>query len=558
MNKSDYPFLKNEMTPELVKELFRNLQNYKAEFVHLPLGSYWVHNIPGLNQVELSYLESMDQIILKMQSGDWYKYNMITMYFSEVCQIKARRFDENLSPEEYWDKYKKNIINETKSRVKNYTNKDLSDTMYQSLIGAGLFRVSLMAAFIDFFRAKNILDFSSGWGDRLIGSLSRNVESYTGCDPNNCLHKQSYPEIIKFFKENFPEIKTRINMIQSPFEQAELDPDLKVDLIFTSPPYFILEIYSDDPGQSIKNYTDLDSWYNNFLIFSIKKAWKYLIPGGHLCINITDISGRNLDKKNYHYVEKMIQDINYFPDSKYLGLISNSKFTDNEWRSPQPFWIWTKIVLDLDPGIQIQKIDKFQLISDHELIAGTKQRGIRFLEKDNNPAYQFLGGLNLSLIYHTISSKLARKPIYFKLIEGMKIPKIIFKARQWGLMFRIPDKSRLEIVPNPETNQILENLIFENLKKNGLSINKPIWFAESEILSRVFKRLFPNTDLNMVLICNKNKIIENKIKIWNSPDSCGKPAELISPFGADPLWDMKIWKIVKQSGSTGDFIWIGA
>ena len=44
-------------------------------------------------------------------------------------------------------------------------------------------------------------------------------------------------------------------------------PDYDYDLIFTSPPYFILENYTEigKEKQSITNYSELNAWLNNFL-----------------------------------------------------------------------------------------------------------------------------------------------------------------------------------------------------------------------------------------------------------------------------------------------------
>ena len=46
------------------------------------------------------------------------------------------------------------------------------------------------------------------------------------------------------------------------------------DSIFTSPPYFDVEKYSDEETQSYKRYTTIDSWNKNFLHKTIGK----LIP----------------------------------------------------------------------------------------------------------------------------------------------------------------------------------------------------------------------------------------------------------------------------------------
>jgi hypothetical protein len=68
----------------------------------------------------------------------------------------------------------------------------------------------------------------------------------------------------------------------------------KIDLVFTSPPYFNREVYSEDENQSCHKYGDsYDSWKNGFLIPTLKTAAEWLKPGGHLLWNIADLKIEN-------------------------------------------------------------------------------------------------------------------------------------------------------------------------------------------------------------------------------------------------------------------------
>jgi hypothetical protein len=82
-------------------------------------------------------------------------------------------------------------------------------------------------------------------------------------------------------------------MIHSPAEDADLGDDT-FDIVFTSPPYFDRERYSDSDTQSWKRYTRAESWLSGFMYPVVKKVWDRIRPGGHLCINIADLvqSGR--------------------------------------------------------------------------------------------------------------------------------------------------------------------------------------------------------------------------------------------------------------------------
>lgn len=107
---------------------------------------------------------------------------------------------------------------------------------------ASQFRPSTAKAVYDYFNAKNVLDFSSGWGDRLCGFMASSAESYTGIDPN----KNLFPKYHEMINEIGPRNKT-INLINDGAENVDLSSK-KFDLIFTSPPYYT---WKDTPKKTI-------------------------------------------------------------------------------------------------------------------------------------------------------------------------------------------------------------------------------------------------------------------------------------------------------------------
>ncbi len=143
-------------------------------------------------------------------------------------------------------------------------------------------------------QARNILDFCGGWGDRLVGALScQNVTSYTGIDPNTALHPK-YEAIAKRYKHN-----KKTTFICSPAEDADLEPN-QFDVIFTSPPYFDLEIYSLEDTQSSSRYKNLEDWVNDFLFKVIGKCYTWLQEDGRMILNISDFSG-------FFFCQRMIE-----------------------------------------------------------------------------------------------------------------------------------------------------------------------------------------------------------------------------------------------------------
>tara|TARA_B100001287_G_scaffold274715_1_gene280640 strand:+ start:173 stop:1399 length:1227 start_codon:yes stop_codon:yes gene_type:complete len=197
------------------------------------------------------------------------------------------------SPARQWDR--KGFTSKVRPILKVLMNLNRDRTLKSGLYSASMydclrlgrymasqFKPIVAKAIYDFFGAKRILDFSAGWGDRLVGFLASNAESYIGIDPNTKLH-EPYQQIVDFCS-----VDKETKFICSPAEDADLT-DVKVDFIFTSPPYFNTEKYSDEETQSWKRYRSLNGWLNGFLYPTLKKCWDCLEDGGRIAINITDV-----------------------------------------------------------------------------------------------------------------------------------------------------------------------------------------------------------------------------------------------------------------------------
>lgn len=327
LNKSSFPYKKYYINENTIKNSFKKLSNYKFKIVET---DYKVYSITFLDK----FLFDGKSIILEKSPSDYLDYNIISDYFQEECRMKCKRYDSDESPFDNWNNNKDKIIANAIKKYGKINVYSLRESLYQLSSECTSFRPTIMVSLIQMFRAKRILDFSAGWGDRLIGAMSQanNIEYYCGVDPNTCLHP-NYKKMIEFFGLN----KDKFNLIESPFETAKI-PKKNYDLVCTSPPYFSLETYSDEDTQSISGSDNVEDWLNNFLFFSIKKAWKLLIKGGHMVIIINDM-------KNIKFVEEMIDFIgNKIKDSKYRGVIGyGEKIENNKYKSPQPMWVWQKV-----------------------------------------------------------------------------------------------------------------------------------------------------------------------------------------------------------------------
>jgi len=170
----------------------------------------------------------------------------------------------------------------------------------------------------------NIYDPSSGWGGRILGAMSSHRKiHYIGTDPNtdNSIDELGitrYEYVANFFNEEclesnkfWSEEKNTYHIFQEGSEHIGNHPDFqqykgKLDLVFTSPPYFDREQYSDDETQSYKSYPQYNDWRDNFLKPTLENAFHSLKSDRYLLWNIADIK---IGKDKYHPLEQDSIDI---------------------------------------------------------------------------------------------------------------------------------------------------------------------------------------------------------------------------------------------------------
>jgi len=146
--------------------------------------------------------------------------------------------------------------------------------LYQSSIS--IFKPVLAMEIYNKFKPHTILDPTMGWGGRLVGACALDVPKYIGIDLNKDLEKP-YKEM----SDKLKELGTKTE-IQLMFKSA-LNVDyskLKYDMVFTSPPYYNIELYKGTEKQS------KEEWDENFYKPLFEKTYKYLENGGHYILNV--------------------------------------------------------------------------------------------------------------------------------------------------------------------------------------------------------------------------------------------------------------------------------
>jgi len=234
------------------------------------------------------------------------------------------------------------------------------------------FKPNVAKALYDYYDAKNILDFSMGWGDRLAGFYaSQNTELYVGLDPRKENHP-IYNQQAEYYNSHLTMFETqkKTEFHCSPAEEFNFDQYKDTfDIIFTSPPYFNVERYGHDDTQSWVRYKDIDGWNTQFLQKSLDSMLPTLRSGGKLCVNISDVYSPSAGKKAWAKIcDPMNEFLNKYTDMEYKGCIGmemakrpnsggagtakdTNQYTEEslqlaketkDKRFCEPVWIWEK------------------------------------------------------------------------------------------------------------------------------------------------------------------------------------------------------------------------
>jgi hypothetical protein len=238
------------------------------------------------------------------------------------------------------------------------------------------FKPNVAKVLYDYIKAKNVLDISAGWGDRLCGFFaSENGEHYVGIDPRKENHPIYENQAEFYTKHNgFFETEKRATFHCSPAEDFDFSQYQDYfDIVFSSPPYFNVERYSYDDTQSWVRYKNIDAWNKQFLHKTIENVWPSIRKGGYLAINIADVYATSKgDGRSYQEITNPMNDyIKSLGNSEYVGCLGmemakrpgsagagmiiegdEERYTDEAKNKAEeaegktfcePIWVWKKI-----------------------------------------------------------------------------------------------------------------------------------------------------------------------------------------------------------------------
>ena len=125
------------------------------------------------------------------------------------------------------------------------------------------------------FKATKVLDFTAGWGGRMLGALASGID-YIGIDTNISLR----PAYEAMMTELASHTEGKAQMIWEDCRNVDFST-LDYDFVFTSPPYCNKELY-----EHMTPFESPAKFYTDFLIPTMEKSLKHIKNNGWVCLNI--------------------------------------------------------------------------------------------------------------------------------------------------------------------------------------------------------------------------------------------------------------------------------
>lgn len=273
----------------------RRLDSFDLEVEHW-FKHFRENGFPFPNQLTLDKKVKLYQKLVEASQSKFLENNTIYgtkegislawSYFPHRYSIKSQNFK---SPVEAFndDLLLKLAIEKSRKLKKRITPASVRD-MFSVVSGTrsvSNFRPISASVLYKYFNAASIWDMSSGFGGRLLGAMSLNIDKYTGTDPST----KTYDGLCNIQKELNCLSKTNIFLYKLGSE--DYFPVLNsFDLCFTSPPYFNCEHYSEENTQSYIKYPTKEDWLNGFLKKTIENCFIGLEEKGILALNIAPVS----------------------------------------------------------------------------------------------------------------------------------------------------------------------------------------------------------------------------------------------------------------------------
>ena len=166
----------------------------------------------------------------------------------------------------------------------------------------------------------------------MLGAMTSNMRfHYTGIDPNTDTFR-GLDALGSLVNEVMGTDYEMYNTVSE-----EFDPETGAyDAAFSSPPYFNLEIYTDEPTQCMNRYTNMDAWFEHYVEPTLRMLHKGLDKDGIYAVNIADYK---IAKEEFKILDRWIE----------LSKKMNFEYQET-----------VQMMLNTRPGVGNGKMDKVQ------------------------------------------------------------------------------------------------------------------------------------------------------------------------------------------------------
>jgi len=297
----------------------------------------------NFNKVGFRDAGKIRQYIITTDPNDYFEVNLITDLFTEAARMKCHLAGQP-SPITFFrcPKLHRQLIErfllfpsiDQPIRAGKEATYLLREAFYPQVAECTQFRVTLAKFIYDYFGMKTgsdnltVYDPFAGWGDRLLGAAASSVVNrYLGTDPNPDLIS-GHSEMISFLRKM--KVVGSYSVEPIPAEEIDLKKSFPkgIDLIYSSPPFFNLEIY-DQGKQSIQSYPGIKSW-NRWFQQITKRMYQNLNQGGYLIYHLADPKGVSIISELISFMETI--------GAVFLGSIP---FYSGPKKRPVFNYIWT-------------------------------------------------------------------------------------------------------------------------------------------------------------------------------------------------------------------------
>lgn len=494
----------------------------------------------------------------------------------------------------------------------------LQAIMYENNRFCTVYKPYLFKLLIQIFKTHekpNILDLSSGWGDRLIAiaSIQNDINLYIGIDPNKKLitgYKKIIDDLIKD--------KNKVKLINDKSENVDFNLLPKQDIIFWSPPFFDQEIYTKDESQSVEQFKTYDDWESKFIIDVINRSTNNLVKNGVLILYIGNINYESFLKKiSYIQTLEFIGNLRITSDNKfknYMIFVKNSSENICEILTEpsknknfiNKIKTMIKSIKTDNPPFRIENINvnnkKFHVVQDGYLLAGTKMRiadlFVKKMLKENKDIDTLVygGAPNgfgiVATAYAAYKNNLKCEIFIFGdkdyvinsrqynslLLLGAKVyfcgnyknaANLKYDMAQYICLDGYKDKKNYYIIPMGlnDNDKIMVNLLADQLTKiniKNLNIKRMWLVAGSGGISEALYKALPNTHFFVYVTSMHGKYGKYVLERFKHK----KNITILNKFNIDNVtndankyyktvgnYDDLVFPYVKKYGKDGDYIW---